>query len=93
MLPNDVFRESFTNSNDHHLYYGIIIQIKSYGACRNMNKNSIANLSFIICAVILLNNFTALLVNTEISKTTFNMSIVLMIVLLINGISLKRRAR
>lgn len=58
-----------------------------------MNNNSIANLSFIIFAVILLNNFIALLVNTEISKTTFNMSIVLMIVLFINGIVHKRRAR
>ena len=58
-----------------------------------MNNNFIANLSFIICAVILLNNFTALLINTEIPKTTFNMSIIFMIVLLINGIVHKRRAR
>lgn len=58
-----------------------------------MNNNSIANLSFIICAFILLNNFTAVLVNTEISKMTFNMSIVLMIVLLINGIVHKRKAK
>ena len=57
-----------------------------------MNNNSIANLSFIICAVIILNNFTALLFNIEISKTTFNLSIILMIVLLINGIVHKRRA-
>ena len=58
-----------------------------------MNNNSIANLSFIICAVILLNNFTALLFNTEIPKMTFNMSIVLMIMLLINGIVHKRKAK
>lgn len=57
-----------------------------------MNNKTIANLSFIICAFMLLNNFTAILVNTEISKTTFNMSIILMIVLLINGIVHKRRA-
>jgi hypothetical protein len=57
-----------------------------------MNNNIIANLSFIICAVIILNNFIALLVNTEISKTTFNMSIILIIVLLINGIVHKRNA-
>lgn len=57
-----------------------------------MNNNIIANLSFIICAVIILNNFIALLVNTEISKMTFNMSIILIIVLLINGIVHKRNA-
>ena len=60
-------------------------------AGRHMNNNSIANLSFIVCAVVLLNNFIALLVNTEISKTTFNMSIILMILLFINGILHKRR--
>lgn len=58
-----------------------------------MNNNSIANLSFIIFAVILLNNFIALLINTEFSKMTFNMSIILMILLFINGIVHKRRAR
>ena len=58
-----------------------------------MNNNSIANLSFIICTVILLNNFMALLFNTEIPKITFNMSIILMIVLLINGVVYKRRSR
>ncbi|MCM3389881.1 hypothetical protein LG296_12930 [Ureibacillus chungkukjangi] len=57
-----------------------------------MNNKSIANLSFIICAVILLNNFTAILVKAEISKTAFNMSIILIIILLINGIVHKRRA-
>jgi hypothetical protein len=57
-----------------------------------MKNNSIANLTFIVCAVIILNNFIALLVNTEISKTTFNMSLILMILLLINGIVLKRKA-
>ncbi|AWE06489.1 hypothetical protein DCE79_03420 [Lysinibacillus sp. 2017] len=58
-----------------------------------MNNNSIANLSFIVCAVILLNNFTALLINTKLSEMTFNMSIILMILLLINGIVHKRRVR
>ena len=57
-----------------------------------MKNNSIANLSFIICTVILLNNFMAFLFDTEISKITFNMSIILMIVLLINGVVHKRRS-
>lgn len=58
-----------------------------------MNNNFIANLSFIICAVIFLNNFIALLIDAEIPKITFNMSILLMIILLINGIVHKRKAK
>ena len=58
-----------------------------------MNNNSIANLSFIICAVMFLNNFAALLLNAEIPQKVFNMSILLMILLFINGIVHKRKAR
>ena len=57
-----------------------------------MNNKSIANLSFIICVVILLNNIAALLFNIEISKVTFNLSILLMVILFLNGIVHKKRA-
>ncbi|MER2028853.1 MAG: hypothetical protein ABS903_06740 [Solibacillus sp.] len=57
-----------------------------------MSNQSIANLSFLICAVILLNNVTAHILNTEISKLTFNLSILLMIMLFINGVVHKKKA-
>lgn len=56
-----------------------------------MSNHSIANLSFLICAIILINNVTALIINTEVSKVTFNMSILLMVILFINGVVHKKR--
>lgn len=57
-----------------------------------MSNQSIANLSFIISAVILLNNVTGLVLNTETSKVTFILSILLMIILFINGVVHKKKA-
>ncbi len=58
-----------------------------------MNKNVLANLCLILCAVIFLNNLIAILLKTEINKTTFMMSMLLAILLLINGIVYKLRTK
>lgn len=57
-----------------------------------MNNKSIANLSFIICVLMLINNIAALLFNLEIPKLTFNLSILLMLILFIYGMLHKKRA-
>ncbi|MEK4387693.1 hypothetical protein MKZ25_18315 [Solibacillus sp. FSL W7-1464] len=57
-----------------------------------MSNRFIANLSFILCAVILLNNLSALVLHTEISKVTIILSILLMVVLFINGVVHKKKA-
>ncbi|MCM3723692.1 hypothetical protein [Solibacillus isronensis] len=57
-----------------------------------MSNRSIANLSFILCAVILLNNLSVLVLHTEISKMTFKLSLLLLVMLFINGIVHKKKA-
>ncbi|MGE7984481.1 hypothetical protein [Solibacillus sp. NPDC093137] len=57
-----------------------------------MSNRSIANLSFILCAVILLNNLSVVVLHTEISKVTFNLSLLLLVMLFINGIVHKKKA-
>ena len=57
-----------------------------------MSNHFIANLSFIISAVILLNNVMVFVLKTEISNVTFNLSILLMVILFLNGVVHKKRA-
>lgn len=59
----------------------------------NTSNNGMANLFFVLCAIIFLNNFVAILLKTEVNKTSFTLSMVLGIWLLINGIIYKRRAK
>ncbi|MEC1180185.1 hypothetical protein P9B03_16910 [Metasolibacillus meyeri] len=58
-----------------------------------MSKNGMANLNLILCTVIFLNNLVAILLKTEVNKTSFTMSMMLGILLLISGIWFKWQVR
>ncbi|WP_107840084.1 hypothetical protein [Metasolibacillus meyeri] len=58
-----------------------------------MSKNGMANLNLILCTVIFLNNLIAILLKSEVNKTSFTMSMMLGILLLISGIWFKWQVR
>lgn len=59
----------------------------------NTSNNGMAYLFFVLCAIIFLNNLAAILLKTEVNKISFTLSMMLGVLLLINGIFCKLRAK